>query len=122
VYRYNPLGAGVDADFVTTVDAAGARSRVVLAPDESAVLERIPVEVIAARPVNAVCSRCDATGLTLALRGQGRVELRIRTGPFAVSAGRRYRVNGAAVAAGADGVLRVPLELRGERRVAVEPA
>ena len=121
-YRYNPLGAAVAAEFVTTVDRAGARTRVCLETDESAVLARIPAELDAAQPVNAICRSYDSRGLALSLRGRGRVELRLRNGPLAVAAGRKYRVSGAAaVAAGADGVLRVPLELHGERPVTVEP-
>lgn len=124
-YRYNCLGMQVPAEFLTTVDAAGARTSVQLGPDESAVIKKVPLYLQSAHPVNLICERYDRGAIAISFNGQGEVELQVKDGEFSVNTGARYRVAGAragTIAADAGGGLKVHVELRGPNRLTIEPA
>jgi hypothetical protein len=115
-HRFNALGIEVPAEFVTTADAGGVRTRVELDQDESAVLRRLPVAIRTSRAVNLICERYGAEGLALSLNGTGRVEVLLRDGDFPIRAGGRFVVKSAETSvATADeaGVLKVVLRLEG---------
>jgi len=119
-YRYNPVGMGVPARFVTTVDPAGVRTRVDLQQAESAVVKRIPITLRSARPVNLVFERYDASEVGVLLNGESEAELVIRDGEFPVKAGNTYRASSSAAPLTAIvGKLRIPLALRGQTRLNV---
>ena len=117
VYRYNEIGWAIAAGLVTTVDQAGVRTQVDLEPDESAVVKHIPVQLQCAAPANVMVTRYDSEGISLQLNGRGKATLVVRTGEFAIAAGREYTVSVNTVdrkaRADKDGVLRVPLTLTG---------
>jgi len=59
VYRYDSRGHRIDHNFMTTVDKDSARTRIDLNADESAVIERIPVQIETASPVNIIVNVTD---------------------------------------------------------------
>ncbi len=124
-YRFNSLGMEVPAEFPSTVDAGGVRTQIDLAEQESAVIERIPVSLETTVPVNVWVEAYAETGLRLVFNGSGAVTLVVGGGTMKVAEGATLVVNGGekqSLAAGGDGQLRVPLELRGQARVTVTPA
>lgn len=122
-YRYNKVGIPIPAEFVTTVDRSGVRTQVALEDRESAVVKRIPVEVQSAAPVNVRVERCGANLISLTLNGQGKATLLVRSGEFVVRSGGQLMVslNAAerSLKAGKDGILRVPVTLKGQTSVSV---
>lgn len=71
VYRYDRRGRRIGHDFVTTVDAEGARTAVDLDERELAIIERLPLIVRAASAVNVTVSRQDEQTLELSIHGYG---------------------------------------------------
>jgi hypothetical protein len=125
VYRYNARGRQTHHDFLTTSDAEGVRTEIRLEKEESAVLKKIPVSLKAGVPVNVMVGQYDAQKIQLVLRAAGKVEIRVRNGDFAMRPGARCRVtaNGVQeVAADAQGILSIPLDLAGQLEVTIEPA
>jgi len=123
--RYNALGMPVPAEFVTRVDATGVRTQVDLDREESAVVVGIPVKVQSDAPVNLICTRYGAGGITIDATGQGRLSVVVGDGDFEVAAGAQLGVRvgdeTSAMTAGADG-LRLEIDLDGPTRIAIEPA
>jgi len=121
-HRFNAAGREVPAGFITTVEPGSTRTQVDLGGGESAVVVRLPARLQAEGPVNVLVTRYGADGVELLCNGNGPAELLLRTGAFTIEPGARYTVEGAEVdgaAAGADGVLRVPLQLDGMAKVMV---
>jgi hypothetical protein len=85
----------------------------------------LPIEVQSDVPVNLICARYDATGITIDATGQGRLSLAVEDGEFAVAAGAQFRVTAgdetSQTTAGADG-LRLEIDLGGPARITIEPA
>ncbi|NPV47688.1 MAG: LamG domain-containing protein [Armatimonadetes bacterium] len=122
VHRYNCVGVPIPAEFTTTCDRAGVRTRVRLAEKESAVVVRVPVQLEQASSVNLVLSRYDAGEVRLTLNGNGAATLLLRDGAFPIRSAAAYALgDGRTVTAGADAVLRVPLTLTGQQTVTVRP-
>ncbi len=97
VYRYDRRGRRIGHDFVTTIDAAGARTAVKLDDGESAIVVKLPVTVESAAPVNAIVAHCDERTIDVSLHGHGPVRI---TSP--------------------DGKTR-ELSLRGEQKLSIQP-
>jgi hypothetical protein len=89
VYHYDRRGRRVGHDFVTTVDAAGARTSVRLSQEELAILVKLPVTVECVEPVNARITRCGSEAVEVQLMGRGSVLL---TGPNATE--QRIQLDG----------------------------
>jgi len=92
VYLYDARGALTTHDFVTTVDGAGARTRVRLGKDQSAAVVRIPVQLESQRPLNVRVLQYDGQAVRLAINGNGRARLRIENGGYPVQPGRSHEV------------------------------
>lgn len=97
VYRYDRRGRRISHDFVTTIDAAGARTAVDLDDRELAIVIKLPVTVQSAAPINAVVTRCDERCIEVSLHGHG-----------------------AATIAGPDGKAR-EVQLDGEQQLTIQP-
>jgi hypothetical protein len=80
-YRYDSRGHRVRADYVTTVDAVSVRTQVDLRKGETAVLERIPVRIESAGPVNVTVERHDERGLVMTVNGKGAAKVIPAKGP-----------------------------------------
>jgi hypothetical protein len=78
VYRYDRRGRRIAHDFVTTIDAAGARTAVDVDDRELAIVVKLPVTVDSAAPVNVLVSRCDERAIEISLHGHGAARI---TGP-----------------------------------------
>jgi hypothetical protein len=78
VYHYDRRGRNIGHDFVTTIDAAGARTAVELDDREMAIVVKLPVTVDSATPVNVIVTRCDQQAIEMSLHGYGAVQI---TGP-----------------------------------------
>ena len=124
VHRYNAQGAPAQEHGITTVDRDAVRSELRFGAHESAVIEPIPVQWESTSPLNVRVLAYDATALRLSLHGLGDGMLKIAPGPLAIDEGETYRVtiNGAETHATAQaGRLTIPLALRGETTVTVQP-
>ena len=75
VYRYDRRGRRIGHDFVTTIDAAGARTAVKLDDRELAIVVKLPVTVESAAPVNAIVTHCDERTIDVSLHGHGPVRI-----------------------------------------------
>ncbi|MFH1923766.1 MAG: hypothetical protein ABIP48_28240, partial [Planctomycetota bacterium] len=122
VYRSDARGILVPNEDFSTADAEEVRTELRLGEWESAVVERISVELSAARPVNFLMRGYDASGVQLVLNGRGPVRVILTSGEFPVEEGKTYLVasgksSPAAVEAGR--TLDVPLELDGETLVRI---
>jgi len=91
VHRYDGRGYPIRHEFLTTVDQDGVRTRVALGERETAVVKRIPVTLHAEGVTNVICTRYDATGITLVLNGTGPVSVQVAPGPFDTRKGARWR-------------------------------
>jgi len=113
-YLADARGVIVPNSFLTTVDSSGARTRLDLRRNETAVLRKIPVTLTAKHPVNVVTAQYDESGIVLVVNGTGAVELIVKDGDFRVEPGAVCVVNGRSVRSGPSGVLPVRLNLHGE--------
>ncbi len=71
IYRYDRRGRRIGHDFVTTVDAEGARTEVHLNERELAIIEKLPLVVQTASAVNVTVNRRDEQTLELSIHGYG---------------------------------------------------
>ena len=113
----------VPANFLTTIERAGVRTQVTLKEGETAVLERVPVSVDAAVPINVTLERYDADGIEMTLNGTGRAVVTIRSGEFVVEPNTAYGVEARGafrVESDEKGLLAFPIELEGQVRLAVK--
>jgi hypothetical protein len=78
VYRYDRRGRRIHHGFVTTIDAAGARTAIDLEEGEMAIVAKLPVTIEASQPLNAVVTRCDEQAVGVTLNGSGKARI---TGP-----------------------------------------
>ncbi|HJN14138.1 MAG TPA: LamG-like jellyroll fold domain-containing protein, partial [Armatimonadota bacterium] len=92
VYLYDARGALARHDCLTSIDQAGVRTRLDLAPEQSAAVVKIPVRLASASPVNVRVLQYDPEGVRLALNGPGPVMVAITDGDYAVRAGIAHRV------------------------------
>ena len=142
VHQFDDRGAPTPHDDMTTVDGNGVRTELNFRPNESAVVEPIPVWLQAAEPVNARVSGYDGTSLTLLLNGRGNAVLEMFVGssyfdkretgitdgginPADIGLGLPYSVQVADTSTTIkelDGTLLVPLKLDGQVEVAIERA
>ncbi len=76
-YRYDSRGHQAPHAFVTTVDADGVRTLLDFSGKEMAVIERIPVTIETAEPVNVLVERCGGADTVLRLNGIGKVILHV---------------------------------------------
>jgi hypothetical protein len=141
VHKFDSRGAPVPNDFNTTVDNTGVRTELKFRKNESAVIERLPVSLEAAAPVNVrVLQYDDVTRLLL--NGQGDATLNMFVGTeypdknYGQSAeamyaranivpGAAYRVTLGGVPTtikAADGMLAIPLKMNGQMEVIIERA
>jgi hypothetical protein len=118
VYKFDARGASCVHDFVTTVDRGGARTKLRLGTNESAVIEPIPAALITDVPVNARVLSRDDTGFHVILNGKGKARLDLT--PFPA---HRVTVDGKPTSVERkDSSLFVPLRLEGTVEVVVERA
>ncbi|OQB42558.1 MAG: hypothetical protein BWY09_00430 [Candidatus Hydrogenedentes bacterium ADurb.Bin179] len=89
VFRYDSRGHRIAHDFITTVDADNVRTEVLLEQDESAVIERLPVQITVYAPVNCIVSTYSETECTVQINGKGTLGLVAANGEE-----RSYTVNG----------------------------
>lgn len=89
VYHYDRRGRQVGHNFVTTVDATGARTELRLSQDEIAILVKLPVKIECDVPVNARVNHFAGNTMQVQLNGQGSVLL---TGPDGVE--QRIQLDG----------------------------
>jgi len=123
VYVADARGRMSDGRCLTTVDAAGARTRVDLRDNEIAVVVRTPIVIDAAGAINATVLQYDADGIDVELNGQGPVTLHIRDGAFGITPAVTYEVGEESVVAGNDGSVSIALALDGSTRsIRVAPA
>lgn len=81
-YRYDGRGHLVPAHYTTTVDAGSVRTQVDLNDRECAVLERVPVQIASASPVNVIADRDAGGRLRLLMNGKGSVRIQtVDAGP-----------------------------------------
>ena len=81
VYHYDRRGRRVGHNFVTTIDASGARTAVRLSQDEIAILVKLPVRIVCAAPINARVNQLAGDAVEVQLSGHGSV---LVTGPDGV--------------------------------------
>ena len=91
-YRYDGRGVPVPHDFLTTVDAEGVRTDIVLKKSECAVLKKIPITLRSRSPINLVVQQYDAEAIQLVLNGRGNAEVEVRDGDFRIRPGASYVV------------------------------
>jgi hypothetical protein len=87
-------------------------------------VERIPIELSTASPVNVLVKEYDSSGLEVLLNGRGSVGILLSPGDFPIEEGKRYLVapnRSAPVKVRAGRRLAVPLELDGETLVQISP-
>ena len=118
-YLSDARGVIVPSSFMTTVDAEGARTRLDLGENETAVLRRIPVTLTAEQPVNVVTVQYDESAIVLVMNGTGASTLTVSDGDFRVRPNTEYAVNGKRIESGPEGVLQLSLDLDGETVVEV---
>ena len=125
VHAFDPRGAPVPNEFVSTVDHLGVRTILHFDQDESAVIEPIPVILRSEGPVNARVVHYDHAGLRLQLNGEGGITLQVRSGLMPIDQGARFQVSigqAQATVVAAAGTLEVEVPLDGEVHVAVKPS
>jgi hypothetical protein len=126
VRRFDSRGAPAPHEYLTTVDAAGVRTRLDLAPRNSAILDAIPARITAGSPLNTRVEAYQTDLFLLRIEGTGAATLTIADGDFPVRPGAHYTVTSAQgktqIAADAAGVLAVPLSLDAELRLRIVPA
>ena len=125
VWLFDARGAVADHAFLTSVDGDGVRTELPLAPEQTAVLRRVPVELRSEKPANAHCVRYEAEEIRFVLHGHGPVDLAVQNGEFAIETGTEYSVNGQVGAESVvdkAGVLNVPLVLDGQSEVVIRRA
>lgn len=91
-HRYDAQGWEIPAGYLTTVDATGVRTEVVLTEKESAVVKKVTIQLNNSNPVNVVLRQYDNKGIALGLNGKGKVEITVASGEFAIKPGVNYRV------------------------------
>ena len=124
VYKFDDRGGAVQHEFITTVNAAEARTELVLDRNESAVIEPIPVILQTVSEVNARVMQYDSDGLRVELNGQGPAHLHLASGLFPVKPGAGYRLTigpKMTTRANADERISIRLDLAGRMEVAIEP-
>jgi hypothetical protein len=125
VYRSDARGVLVPNEDFSTADAQEVRTELRLAKWESAVVERIPVELSTAHPVNVLVQKYDITAIQILLNGRGRIRIQLFPGDFGIGEGKTYRVasgESAPAKLRAGRSLSVRLELGGESLVRISPA
>ena len=75
IYRYDNRGRCIPHNFITTTDAHSVRTEVDLADDEIAIIERLPINLETAAPVNLHVSSIDNNNATIFLNGTGQITL-----------------------------------------------
>jgi hypothetical protein len=125
VYRSDSRGILVSNFDFSTADAEGVRTELRLEELESAVVERIPIELSADGPVNFLVKEYGADGLSLVLNGRGNARLALRSGALAIEEGGEYLVvagKAKPVRLTAGPTLVVPLEVDGKTECRISPA
>jgi len=123
-HRYDAQGWEIPADFLTTVDEHGVRTEVTLNEKEAAVVEKVPVRLKSAAPVNVNFRRYDGKGMGLALHGKGKVEITAASGEFVIAPRTDYLVKTdkeRKVTSDKKGVLTFTCKLDGPMEVAIAP-
>jgi hypothetical protein len=93
VHRSDARGVLVPNEDFSTANATEVRTELRLAESESAVVEKIPVELLTERPVNVLAKKYDSNGLKVLINGKGDVRLRIANGDFRIEGGETYAVD-----------------------------
>jgi hypothetical protein len=142
VFKFDGRGAPAPHQFVSTIDSDGVRTELRFAEHESAVIERIPVSICSARPVNVSVQDYKVKQIRMLLNGDGEVTLSMfvgtdypdrREGVFTnggvaridvgVADDYRITINGNTTAVKErDAVLSVPLKLNGQTALTIAPA
>jgi concanavalin A-like lectin/glucanase superfamily protein len=125
VHRSDARGMLVpNADF-STADGNGVRTELHLEEYESAVVEKIPVEVLTQDPVNVLVDQYDSAAIQLRISGQADLRLNLETGAFPIEAGQRYLVQtdqSAPVGLRAAPALAFPVTVAGASTIRITPA
>ncbi|MBN1341304.1 MAG: LamG domain-containing protein [Phycisphaerae bacterium] len=122
VYKFDARGGRARHECVTTVDGGGARTRLELGPNESAVIERLPVTLRSDGVVNVMVTRYDAESAEIRLNGQGAATIEFGGKAALMRPGATYRVEGADAPTGqadSNGRLVVRVTLAGEKALVV---
>ena len=126
VRRFDGRGVPASGGVITTADASGVRTELVLAEYESAVIERIPVSFKTSRPVNVLVGRYDKQGVRMVLNGRGKVVVTVSDGEFEVRSKVAYLVKTndgeMEVTAGTESKLSFQLDARGDCEIALDAA
>jgi hypothetical protein len=93
VYQYDARGALRPSTAFTTVDPAGVRTQLVLGPDESAAIVKLPIVAEPTDALNVRIDECSRTRLRLSLYGEGPLRLLIADGPFPIDPQTTYRLD-----------------------------
>jgi hypothetical protein len=124
VYRSDTRGVLVPNEDFSTADDREVRTDLRLAEWESAVVEKIPVQLSTASPVNFLVSEYDSDGFQILLNGNGAVQMMLAAGDFHLEEGDTYLVasdKSAPAKLRASRRLNVPLELDGVTLVRISP-
>ena len=124
VHRSDSRGTLVPNSDFSTADAKGVRTELRLGDLESAVVERIPMQILTERPINVLVKQYDETGIQLVTNGQGNIRLILETGQFPIEAGQRYLVQtgkATPVELTAAATLDAPLKIAGETTIRITP-
>lgn len=124
-YLYDKEGKPAPCGFLTTVDDGGVRTEIKLGENETAVLKHLPVTLHGGAPINLVAVQYDRRVIHLALNGQGKARLEVRSGDFAVAPGHAYVVHAGSeqrITAGVGGVLTTSISLDGQTDCRIELA
>ena len=111
--------------FLTTVDHSGVRTKIKLGENETTVLMHVPVTLHGSDPIKLVAVQYDRRVIHLALNGQGKARLEVRSGDFAVAPGHAYVIHADSeqrITAGAGGVLTTSISLDGQTDCRIELA
>jgi concanavalin A-like lectin/glucanase superfamily protein len=125
VYRSDSRGILVPNTDFSTADAKGVRTELQLGELESAVVQRIRIQVLTERPINVLVKQYDTTGIQLQIIGKGNLQLTLTTGDFAIRKGETYLIdvdNSEPTKLTATPTLTVPLKLDGETAVRISQA
>ena len=106
------------------MDGDGVRTQIKLGENETAVLKHIPVTLRCDDPINLVALQYDRRAIRLALNGQGKATIEVRSGDFAVTPGHAYVVHAGSeqrITAGG-GILTASISLDGPTDCRIELA
>ena len=125
VHRSDSRGILVPNTDFSTADAKGVRTELHLGDLESAIVEKIPIQVLMERPMNVLVKQYDTTAIQLQISGKANLRLILKTGDFPIEAGQRYLIQtdqSTPVEWTAAPTLAVPINIARETTIRITPA